>query len=247
MKKLFQQEAHVVLVSGGNTLYAVRRWKETGLDAVLTSAAQRQVVLAGGSAGAICWFTSGHSDSANPKTFLKPSILRHIGKEAEAKKEEADAVSWIYIRVPGLNILPGFLCPHYDREACDGQPPRYTDVGKMLKRHPTERCIALDHWAVLKLHGDGQFSVEGLPGKTRLDPPAEESPQPAEEIANKAPGVFILEMDNGALTRRRVPSSGVVSDLLRPASGPLVQDPFVSYFAMANPTPQSGRFVTPGS
>ena len=54
MKKCFES-ADVVLVSGGNTSFAIRRWKRLGLDKMMKEAClgPRRVVMAGGSAGAI--------------------------------------------------------------------------------------------------------------------------------------------------------------------------------------------------
>ena len=51
----------IILVSGGNTLYAVDRWVYLGLDELLKGAAYQGKVMAGGSAGAICWFDGGVS------------------------------------------------------------------------------------------------------------------------------------------------------------------------------------------
>ena len=62
-------KADIILVSGGNTLYAIDRWEYLGLDELLRGAAHRGKVMAGGSAGAICWFDGGHSDSGDPETF----------------------------------------------------------------------------------------------------------------------------------------------------------------------------------
>lgn len=59
-------QAHVILVSGGNTLYAMERWRSLGLDGLLKDAAEKGVVMTGGSAGCICWFDGGHSDSMDP-------------------------------------------------------------------------------------------------------------------------------------------------------------------------------------
>mmetsp|Transcript_24896 Transcript_24896/g.41492 ORF Transcript_24896/g.41492 Transcript_24896/m.41492 type:complete len:381 (+) Transcript_24896:173-1315(+) len=61
--------ADVILVSGGNTLYAVDTWNKIGLTSLLHTAAQRGAVLTGGSAGAICWFDAGHSDSGDPDSY----------------------------------------------------------------------------------------------------------------------------------------------------------------------------------
>lgn len=47
--------ADIILVSGGNTSFAIRRWKRLGLDVIIEEAClgERKVVMAGGSAGAI--------------------------------------------------------------------------------------------------------------------------------------------------------------------------------------------------
>ena len=65
------QAADVIIVSGGNTLWAVDRWNRLGIDQDLREAMMRGAVLTGGSAGAICWFDAGHSDSADPDTFKR--------------------------------------------------------------------------------------------------------------------------------------------------------------------------------
>lgn len=54
-------KADVLVVGGGNTLYAVDRWTSLGLIPALRRAMERGAVMTGGSAGAICWFDGGHS------------------------------------------------------------------------------------------------------------------------------------------------------------------------------------------
>ena len=72
----------------------MKLWRRLGLDTVLAEAASRGIVLSGLSAGAICWFRYGHSDSrsfsSNPR--------------------------WDYIRVSGLNFVNATYCPHYHFE-----------------------------------------------------------------------------------------------------------------------------------
>ncbi|GET86314.1 cyclin 1, putative [Leishmania tarentolae] len=237
--------ADIVLVSGGNTLYAVRRWEETGLAQLLKEAAARQVVLAGGSAGAICWFTSGHSDSADPATYLQPSLKRAALKAglvpqdhiAKTEAELADvSTSWSYIRVHGLNILPGMMCPHLDVTQGNGVR-REEDFTKMLKRHPTERGIGVDHWALLVLKGDGTYETAMVPGKTRVATPGTTSPTAT------VPGVFIFDVVDGVVHRRCMPKTGHLSDLLREPMGPVVLDPFERFHAMENPTSSSGALI----
>jgi len=51
--------ADIVLVSGGNTLFAVDRWNKLGVPSVLRHALDNGTVLCGGSAGGIVWFDGG--------------------------------------------------------------------------------------------------------------------------------------------------------------------------------------------
>ncbi len=55
--------ADIIYVGGGNTLRMMNLWRKTGLDKVLKQAGMKNKVLAGISAGAICWFDAGLSDS----------------------------------------------------------------------------------------------------------------------------------------------------------------------------------------
>lgn len=85
------QWADIIYVGGGNTLMMMRKWRHYGIDRLLMSRIQDQIVFCGTSAGAICWFESGHSDSMS---FYHPEY-------------------WDYIKVTGLGILPWIGCPHY--------------------------------------------------------------------------------------------------------------------------------------
>lgn len=83
--------ADIIYVGGGNTLQMMRLWRRLGVDKLLISAYENGTVLSGISAGSICWFDSGHSDSIS---FYNP------GK-------------WKYINVRGLGLIKGIHCPHY--------------------------------------------------------------------------------------------------------------------------------------
>jgi dipeptidase E len=80
----------VVYVSGGNTANALAIWRVHGFDAILREAWEAGVVLTGWSAGMICWFEGGVTDS--------------FGPQLEGMRD-------------GLAFLPGSACPHYDGEA----------------------------------------------------------------------------------------------------------------------------------
>ena len=53
----------IIYVGGGNTLKMMRRWRRLGVDGFIRQAWEAGAVLSGVSAGAICWFDWGHSDS----------------------------------------------------------------------------------------------------------------------------------------------------------------------------------------
>jgi len=58
---LLAQDA--IFVGGGNTKSALAVWREWGLDRVFTKAWHRGILLSGMSAGALCWFEEGLTDS----------------------------------------------------------------------------------------------------------------------------------------------------------------------------------------
>jgi len=64
-----------IIVGGGNTLNMLAIWKAQGIDTVLKKAYDRGIVLSGGSAGSLCWFTNGYSDS-RPKEM---TIIEGLG------------------------------------------------------------------------------------------------------------------------------------------------------------------------
>jgi peptidase E len=81
-------EQDAIFVGGGNTRSMLAVWRDWGLDRHLRAAWESGVVLGGGSAGSICWFEQGVTDSiAGPLTVL-----------------------------PCLGFLAGSNCPHYDSE-----------------------------------------------------------------------------------------------------------------------------------
>jgi dipeptidase E len=77
-----------IIVGGGSTLNMIAIWKAQGIDTVLKKAYDKGIILAGGSAGSLCWFTGGYSDS-------RPKQL-----------------SIVY----GLGFLNFSHCPHYHSE-----------------------------------------------------------------------------------------------------------------------------------
>ena len=147
------ESADAIIISGGNSLFACDRWNKIGAAPLLKAAMERGTVMTGGSAGAICWFDAGHSDSADPDTFLLAMTGEGQDEASEAPQEGESVKEWKYIRVPMLGLLPGLVCPHHDRVQSNGIL-RATDFDEMLKRHSGERGICIDHFAALVVQSD---------------------------------------------------------------------------------------------
>ncbi|MFS0918916.1 Type 1 glutamine amidotransferase-like domain-containing protein [Brevibacillus sp. 179-C 1.1 NHS] len=54
--KDFVKYQDVIYVGGGNTQYMLEKWRAMNFDAVLKEAYEKGTLLAGISAGAMCWF-----------------------------------------------------------------------------------------------------------------------------------------------------------------------------------------------
>jgi peptidase E len=80
----------IIFVGGGSVANMVAVWRVHGIDQILRKAWQAGIVLAGSSAGGICWFEGGTTDS--------------FGARLRAYTD-------------GLAMLPGSFCPHYNSEA----------------------------------------------------------------------------------------------------------------------------------
>jgi len=99
-----------IVVSRGNTLNQQAIWKAQGIDVVLRQAWDRGIVLGGASAGSLCWFEEGTTDS-RPKElsivkclgFLKGSHSPHY--DAEAKRRP------LYQKlIASGQMQPGYAC-----------------------------------------------------------------------------------------------------------------------------------------
>ena len=95
-KTILEQDA--ICVSGGNTANMLAIWRVHGIEGHLREAWENGTVLWGASAGMICWFEAGVTDSFGPQL------------------EGMDCLGW----------LPGSACPHYDGE--ENRRPRYREL-----------------------------------------------------------------------------------------------------------------------
>jgi peptidase E len=79
----------IIYVGGGNTANLLTVWRAHGMDKILREALANGVLLCGISAGSLCWFECGVTDSFGPE--LQPFHN-------------------------GLGFISGSNCPHYDGE-----------------------------------------------------------------------------------------------------------------------------------
>jgi peptidase E len=99
-----------IVVSGGNTLNQQAIWKVQGIDEVLRAAWDRGIVLGGASAGSLCWFEEGTTDSRPQELtkieclgFLRGSHSPHYDAEPERRPT--------YHRLIRSGVLkPGYAC-----------------------------------------------------------------------------------------------------------------------------------------
>lgn len=91
----FARSQDIIYVGGGSVANLLAVWRLHGLDTALRAALSEGTVLAGISAGSLCWFEAGVTDSFGPELS----------------------------RIEGLGFLPGSNCPHYDGEP--GRRPAY--------------------------------------------------------------------------------------------------------------------------
>jgi dipeptidase E len=112
----FLLDFDLIFVGGGNTKSMLALWREWSLDAILREAWRSGIVLAGVSAGSICWFEQGLTDSI-------PGPLTPL---------------------PCLGFLPGSNCPHFDGEAA--RRPSYTALvaaGTLLDGYAADDGVGL--------------------------------------------------------------------------------------------------------
>jgi dipeptidase E len=140
----------VIYVGGGNTANLLAVWRVHGLDAIFREAHKQGVVLCGISAGSLCWFEGGVTDSFGP-------TLQAL---------------W-----DGLGLIAGSNCPHYDGEA-QRRPTYQRLVGEGLPAGyaADDGCAlhfvgGLFHRAVSSRQHAGGYRVErrdGVVEETRL-------------------------------------------------------------------------------
>ena len=118
----FLLENDIIYVGGGNTKNLLILWKEWGLDTILKRAWEQEIVLAGISAGSICWFEEGVTDSfgdgLEPLTclgFLKGSNCPHYDGELNRRPAYQNLVAKSKIK-PGIATDDGVALHYIDQK-----------------------------------------------------------------------------------------------------------------------------------
>jgi dipeptidase E len=126
--------ADIIYVGGGNTLNMLKYWRRNGIDKILRKAAEKNIVLSGLSAGAICWFRYAQSDSWKMTNPSKP-----------------------YIRIKGLDLVPALCAPHFTTKTS-----RHSDL-KNIMRRTSEIGFALEDCCALEIVNDKYRVIASKP------------------------------------------------------------------------------------
>src|SRR5262245_27116851 len=99
-----------IVCSGGNTLNQQVIWKAHGIDAILKTAWDRGIVLGGASAGSLCWFEHGTTDS-RPKELSTVQCLGFLkGSHSPHYDREKDRRPLYHKLIAAGQMKPGYAC-----------------------------------------------------------------------------------------------------------------------------------------
>ena len=127
-------ETDIIYIGGGNTLKMMTIWRKLGIDKLLEKARKKDIVLCGLSAGSICRFDSGNSDS----------------RKFTSKSTQLIKVKWLW-------YIHALHCPHYDIE-----PFRQDDLKRMMHKTPGV-SIAIENCCALEIHNDTYRVITSKP------------------------------------------------------------------------------------
>jgi len=113
-----------IVVSGGNTLNQQVIWKAQGIDRVLRQAWDRGIVLGGASAGSLCWFEEGTTDS-RPKELTKVECLGFLkGSHSPHYDGEEQRRPTYHRLIASGELKPGYACDNDAGIYFEGEEPR---------------------------------------------------------------------------------------------------------------------------
>lgn len=121
--------ADIIYIGGGDTIFMRNEWKKQGVDVLLREAYEKDTaVLMGISAGAMCWFDSGCTDSE--LAVIKPGLKFGLAEEL-------------------LGIYPQIFCPHYE--------DRVEDFEELLKDKQKDAFALESNVAFVEENGTTYF------------------------------------------------------------------------------------------
>jgi peptidase E len=120
----FLLDKDIIYVGGGNTRNLLVLWKEWELDTIMRKAWEQGILLAGVSAGSICWFEEGVTDSYGDRLeplkclgFLKGSNCPHYDGETDRRPSYHELVASNKIK-PGIATDDGVAIHYIEQEVC---------------------------------------------------------------------------------------------------------------------------------
>lgn len=106
-------QSDVIIVGAGNAINMLAIWKAQGIDTILKKAYEKGIVIAGGSAGSLCWFSNGYTGSRplgmtkiEGLSFLNFSHCPHYHSDPKRKPFYQQGI------LTG-DILPGYACDDF--------------------------------------------------------------------------------------------------------------------------------------
>ena len=137
----------VVIVGGGNTANMLAIWRLHGVDRALRAAYEAGTVLTGWSAGCICWFEGGTTDSFTPELGGLRDGLALLKGSATPHYDSEERRPMVYAREIAAGLPPGIALD-------DGVAARYDDerLIEVVSGRPEGRAFRVDR--------DGEHPLE---------------------------------------------------------------------------------------
>ena len=127
------EKADMIYVGGGDTVFMIDSWKQSGILPLLKDAYERGVVIAGLSAGAICWFSTMNTDS-----------------------EQALGEGEKYAIFDGLGWIKGTISPHYGARMLDFDKIVCSNNTRAYALEDNSAIVSEDEKVVISLTSGGK-------------------------------------------------------------------------------------------
>lgn len=136
------EKADLIYVGGGDTVFMMQSWEKSGVLPLLKEAYQRGVILAGLSAGAICWFSDIYTDSLKTEDGVEYAMFK------------------------GLGWIDGVVSPHYNLRANQFDEIVKTQFSKAYGIEDNAALLIEDEQIVGTLSSGGNvYLLDGGEGK----------------------------------------------------------------------------------